>query len=448
MHRTTVRPCRARVAAPLLLLLVAGGITGCGDPLDVSDPTAILDDEVSTPEGAELLRRGALSTLYSVIGRSAFEGGLLADEFLTQPSSLYTDVLQIPSPDELWDRRETMQYYETLGSTQAYDWWQELWLRRTAVALDKLLAYALPGAREAHTGEMFAVRGFAGVRLAEDFCAGFPLHAIEDMKLVYGPPLSTEEAFEHALAALDSALAWAADSARVLNFARVARGRALLNLGRFAEAAAAVQDVPTDYVYQNEYTFNDNPLAATATGWALEGLDEGRRSVADREGGNGLDFVSANDPRVPTDSVGTTSNGALGLYTAQKYPSGSTPIVIASGIEARLIEAEAALRANDLPTWLGKLNALRATVGLVDTTDPGSDAARVDLTFRERAFWLFGTGHRLGDLRRLIRHHGRDSESVLPSGPHWRTGVYGSGTSFPFSKNEVAFSPGVTGCTE
>jgi hypothetical protein len=38
--------------------------------------------------------------------------------------------------------------------------------------------------------------------------------------------------------------------------------------------------------------------------------------------------------------------------------------------------------------------------------------------FRERAFWLFMTGHRLGDLRRLIRQYGRGAETVFPTGAY------------------------------
>jgi len=70
----------------------------------------------------------------------------------------------------------------------------------------------------------------------------------------------------------------------------------------------------------------------------------------------------------------------------------------------------------------------------------------VDLHFRERAFWLFATGHRLGDLRRLVQQYGRSSENVFPTGAYWRGGVYGTGTSLPLPNDESTASPGVTGC--
>src|SRR6185503_211029 len=83
---------------------------------------------------------------------------------------------------------------------------------------------------------------------------------------------------------------------------------------------------------------------------------------------------------------------------------------ISNGVEAKLIHAERLMVSN--PTaWLDTLNYLRDTTkftiaqggvrGLAPLTDPGTPAARVDIMFRERAFWMYLTGHRLGDLRRL-----------------------------------------------
>lgn len=39
-------------------------------------------------------------------------------------------------------------------------------------------------------------------------------------------------------------------------------------------------------------------------------------------------------------------------------------------------------------------------------------AAQEDQLFKERAYWLFLTSHRLGDLRRLVRQYGRGVSSV------------------------------------
>jgi hypothetical protein len=57
---------------------------------------------------------------------------------------------------------------------------------------------------------------------------------------------------------------------------------------------------------------------------------------------------------------------------------------------------------------------------------------RVDLVFAERAYWLFLTGERQGDLRRLVRNYGRNAEAVFPTGPYLPNGQlpsYGSDVS-------------------
>ena len=55
------------------------------------------------------------------------------------------------------------------------------------------------------------------------------------------------------------------------------------------------------------------------------------------------------------------------------YSSLSAPVVHASGVEARMIEAEAALAAGDAAGWLAKLNAARSSVsGLAPLTARGS----------------------------------------------------------------------------
>lgn len=452
MTDTTLRRRRRRrwaLIAPGLLLLVGGVITGCDDPLAVDDPTAITESDVNTAEGAELLRRGVLRELFGVAGTGAWESGLLADEFLFQQAAFW-DAATFPHTElDLLDRRASAADQAQLSAGQIYtDYgdWQSLRGRTAPVAIEKLRAYARPGEREAHVGEMFAVRAYAAMRLAEDYCAGFPMHEVENFKQVYGSPLSTQQALEYALANYDSALTSAADSARVLDFARAGRARTLLQLGRFAEAAATAATVPTNYSYRTENDMSNaaNILSSEPVSFLSWGTE---RSVADREGGNGLDFVSANDPRVALIQRGTARDGTTLFYVIGKYPTRATPIVLAGGLEARLIEAEVALYNGD-PSWLTLLNDLRATQispALGPLADPGTAAARLDLLFRERAFWLFATGTRLADLRRLIQVYGRASESVFPTGSYWRGGSYGPITAIPFAREERDF--GAQGCT-
>jgi hypothetical protein len=119
------------------------------------------------------------------------------------------------------------------------------------------------------------------------------------------------------------------------------------------------------------------------------------------------------------------------------WPTAESPLALVTGIEARMLEAEAQLKAGNDAGALATLNAARATVtGLVPLTDAGSAAARVDQLFRERAFWMFGTGHRVGDLRRLVRQYGRQAGSVFPTGEWHKGGDYGGDVTIPVPQAE------------
>ncbi len=118
-----------------------------------------------------------------------------------------------------------------------------------------------------------------------------------------------------------------------------------------------------------------------------------------------------------------------------------------------MIEAEASLQSNpnDVTTFLGKINDARSQfTGLsalpVDSV-PASFDGKVDLLFRERAFDLWLTAHRLGDLRRLIRQYGRAADSVFPHGPFFKGGDYGTDVNFPVPQDETN-NPKFKGCLD
>jgi hypothetical protein len=272
-------------------------------------------------------------------------------------------------------------------------------------------------------------------------CSGIPLGTIVDGNPVFGEPLATTALLEQAVATFDSAIVYGQDSARILNLGRVGRARALLNLARFAEAAAAVAAVPTSFSYTTFHAAVVQPNGVFAI------INNARwLTVSDREGINGLDFRSAADPRVPTAYVAKGYDGFTDVYMFTRYTSLASPIVLASGVEARLIEAEARLQAGDPQGALGILNTLRAgTPGLAPLTLQSTTAAQVDQLFRERAFWMFATGHRHGDLRRLVRQYSRPQESVFPTGPYKSGQTYGTDVTFAPDATQLG-NPSYKGC--
>src|SRR5438552_351346 len=176
------------------------------------------------------------------------------------------------------------------------------------------------------------------------------------------------------------------------------------------------------------------------------------------------------------DPVSDDSMFALAVATADSAlanRAGSDSIRVrqlASIVKARALvnrgrfAAAAAAVADDATTWLTKLNQLRGDAALlptpVDTSyrpvrgttlaslaDPVLDTARVSLLFSERAFWMFSTGHRLGDLRRLVRQYARPIESVYPTGSYVKGGLYGTAVSLPIPLDEQN-NPQFKQCTD
>lgn len=433
-----------------LALLMALPLAACDtkDLLQVEDPTFASPATLQTKAGLPTLFAGALGDFqiaYSGSGGDAFlsVASLITDEFKS------SDTFTTRTATDQRDQFPTVQ-----GNTSDAAYNRLQYARRSAqevaAAVERL---ADAGVADPRYAQLKALEGFAIVALGEGFCGAVPIsEAADGAPGELGTPLTTSQLMQEAIAVFNGALAGGPS-----NLASVGKARALLNDGKFAEAAAAVAAVPTSFVYFIEHSANsgrqNNPL------FSLQA--NGRYTLGDREGGNGQPFLAAKDPRAPwtQDPRGGFDN-SIPLFIDQRYPSFGADVVLADGIEARLIEAEAALRAGNTALWLSTLNDLRAnvrtlmtaryeayatkvpgpnnpTTTLAPLTDPGSAAARIDLMFSERAFWLLDTGHRLGDLRRLIRQYGRAQNTVFPSGAYHKGGTYGADVNFPIPFNET-----------
>ena len=78
---------------------------------------------------------------------------------------------------------------------------------------------------------------------------------------------------------------------------------------------------------------------------------------------------------------------------------------------------------------------------------PSSQAAATAVFFREKAFWTFGRGQRLGDLRRLVRQYGIPAATAFPAGTFFKGGAYGDDVNFAVPDAERA-NPLFAGCTD
>ena len=227
-------------------------------------------------------------------------------------------------------------------------------------------------------GELYALEGYAEIMLADLFCSGVPLSTLDFGKdFTYAPSSTTIAVYKDVLAKFTMALTLADTSTQVQNLTRVGRGRAFLDLGQYDSAAMAVAQVPDGFKYQ---------LAVNWGGSSEVNLLNQTATVSDLEGGNGLPFRSSGDPRAAVNAVATVDeNGlplAVPLFFPQKYSSGLqgtgfAPFTVASSIEARLIQAEAALHAGDVTTWLTLLNQLRTGGSVTVPADTVADTLGV-----------------------------------------------------------------------
>lgn len=445
--------------------------------VDVSGPSTVVDPSVvNTATAAAQLRTGALIRMMGAFGGSAVieDSGLLTDE-LTNGSGI------------LYNANSRMVLNPAISGNSggySYDAIQTARVK-AAQALQALQLYAsnTPSVPRAWQGEMYALEGYTIIWLAEQYCSGMPL---TDAPLI-GPQVltrgfTTEELFDHAIALFDSAAAIGADSTQYVNLAMVGKARALLGLGEFAAADSAVQNVPTNFVYIIPAITSGND--ATGGGFnqvARNVVPNGYIRVQDHEGTNGL--VWSTDPRTAIVTVPASAGTMLwpGKYnitaTGVIAPRTSNPgasIRLADGLEARLIQAEAALARND-GSWLTTLNMLRSTcigtapcapvptltsTSLPALVDPGTPSTRLDTLMKERAMWLYLTGHREGDLRRMAHVYNRDPSTLWPKGlisdpafpPLWSVPgtddgtPYGSDMMFGPDVNEHLNNPLYAGC--
>jgi hypothetical protein len=465
--------------AAVVLLAVSAG---CNDPLRVSIPDIVPPGSLADSAALGTLRAGALGDFSIAFsgdhpdgsGGSGegviMYGGLLADEWInseTFPTRIEVDA-------------------RTIQLTNAdVDLWYRL-LHAARNSAEKTAGrYAALRPDDPGHAEVLNLAGYTYIFFAETFCSGVPVSHLNETTgaITYGVPLTTKQLIDTAIARFDEALSVAATvsdaSSRVqmTNLASVGKARALVDSGDFGAATAAVAGVPTSFAYVSEHseisTFENNGVF---NGNAVDR----RYSVADREGVVGFPFRSVADPRTTwrlrPEGRHTGFDGLTPQYNNFRFGDRKAPIPVATGVEARLIEAEAQLQLDTATASAGFLSALNdprsnaasrsyfnpspfdRTNTLTDpipalpnltATDATNAGGAVNLLFNERARWLWLTAHRLGDLRRLERQYARPDSTVFPKGSYFKSNfpVYGTDVNIPVPITERN-NPNFTGCLD
>lgn len=414
---------------------VAGALGACN--LDVSTPDVVPPTAVEGAAALPTLLAGASGDFSVAYG--GYSNGDNSDAII-QTSGLFTDefiAADFFSTHVTIDARDANPTNDIISRVMRN-------IQRSLVSANNTAArYAQLKPNDPGFARVLNFAGFDYLFLAENFCSGVPVGSTIDAsgKTVYGTPKSTTELLNLAIVKFDSAakVATAAGDDLMLNTALVGEARALLDLNQPTQAATTVASVPTSFRFTTEH---DAANDRTKSGMYELMWINTRLTTADKEGTNGLAYVSANDPRTATEDLDVSAfDGATEIMAPLKYGSYTAPEVIADGVEARLIQAEAALRAGNYGGAGGTLeilNALRAGGGLGTLAAAPDAASQQNQLFAERAFWMFGTAHRLGDLRRLIVQYGRAANQVFPTGNYFKGDQYGTDVNLPVPQEEEA----------
>jgi len=455
-------------ATALALLAPTACIDWKNELLQPQNPGLIDQSAVSSPSAALALKVGALGKVKRLVSTPDCseclwqESGTLADEFKNadfQPDRQDIDQRQIATNNGILN-------YNNVTQIRGY----------IRDAIDGMNAF-LPQ-NTADIAELYMSLGFVEMQMAETYCNGIPLgknvKGVVDYTDAAFTPLTNTQVYDIAQAHLDSALTILgggqdANSAAVRKASLIVKARILVDKAQYAAAAALVPTSAVETAYQYLWTTSTASTSDDNGMWVLNN-SVSRITVADsfdlyngltNQIKNNLPFASANDPRVPVitgKSVGLQAeDGTTPLFLQQLWKNRDDPMVMASGLDARLIEAEGKLSAGDIPGMMTILNSLRAAppaegtfkaAAMAALPTPATKDDATSLFFREKAFWTFGRGQRLGDLRRLIRQYGRTEDKVFPTGIYFKGGTpYGHDVNFPVPDGEKV-NPQFQGCID
>lgn len=418
---------RASVAATLVFT-----VAGCKDVLNVSNPGALKEEQLTNPALEQFLVNGAIGEFQYAYGYYALWSAMLSDEAYTDHTEVGIRELSLHTISEINSTNEAVFGNLQRGVASGDD------------AVTRLKVILGAGASSSiSVARALAYGGYSYVLLGEGFC---------EAPVALGPGLTSAQLQARAVQHFDSAVtiaqAYAAIAGQsaanvavatdLINMARVGAARASLKSGDLAKArtyAALVPDTYEKFSYYSANSVRENNIMNS--GIRLTGAWQSMAAP----------FLSLNDPRVPQSPTTKTGlqQGILWLPLRPSQYSGwvatGTPGTIditsnvrfAGGLEARYIGIEA-----DGPNaaMLTFVNARRAVGGKAPVTLAGAELLAEFRMQRGIDFYL--TGQRLGDMRRY-KAAGTD---LFPKGKYpVNAEVYGTATCFVVPLSEKTGNP-------
>ena len=434
MHMPTLKYLRL-VAAGALAIAAGGVMTACktSDYLDVTSPSRIPAGSLEDPANASLLVNGAVADFECAYGGYVAATGLIGDELddATQTAARFP-----------YDQRVLISSSSTYQSASCTSLGVYSPMQTARVSADNVRRLLngwtdaqVPG-RQMLIATAAAYEGYAELLLGEGSCATVFSSFNPDGTVVYGNSITPAQAFDSAITRFTEAIAAAQAAGTgaqdLLNMAYVGRARAKLDKGDAAGARADAILVPPTFVM--------NMTASTISSrrynrvWADNGPSG---STYNQASSVGASYRTLNDPRVPVihPNVPNSTTG-VPIWVQTKYPTGATPIPIASGVEAQLIVAEADITSN--PTEAATILSASRAAGGEPVLPAGADLKSALIEERRRALFLQGT--RLYDMIRFQVPLDPAPGAKFPGG-----GTYGSQLCMPLPDVERFNNPNLKG---
>lgn len=428
--RTENRKGWGRATARLAIVVVAAmSAVACDEFFEVKNPNVIDASTVDPVADGAIFSRSALQTFASAYGSFIVYSAWFTDEARVGDT--------FPTRNEYGRRQVAEENTSTNG---------DVWFPLTrSIAQGEQVLEILGGVagQELNLARAAMTSGFGLTLQGESFCQG----TMRGPGGEPGPLMTTQQLLETAVNRFDQAIAAAgaatgAEATNILNASRVGKGRALLQLGRGAEAAQAVAQVPAAFSYSLPFVDDAGNRGRLGNGVFFYSAGGSREALVVpphyRDIGQDLTGNPANptgDPRIQFyDSGRFGQDNTLRLWSQLKYPSWAAPIRLASGLEARYIAAEGSGNAGDI---LALVNERRAVGG----EDPYAGDNPLGELVRQRQFDFWLEAKRIGDFRR----HGDLVPNILQPGPYYKDnlGDVFNQTCWPIPKVEKDANPNI-----
>jgi hypothetical protein len=420
-------PMWRRARRVLGVAVLALGLGACSQLLDVTIPGEIDARDLDNPQLARSLVVSALGEFECAYNAYTNGVSILSEEYWISSGWRNYNIWGARLEDL---RRWGGTCLDNLGNGDALGFWQALSRARfqaddVFARIEAFDAADLSMDRTQTMAQLAAYGGYAYTLLAEAYC---------EMAIDGGPLMTPAEVLGRAEERFTTAqqLAQQAGDDQIRNMALVGRARVRLNLGRDAEAAADAELVSPGFVInathstvtprrQNRIYLNTHRNEYLTVSPAYRDLQ--------------VDGVA--DPRVPVENTNRPGeDGSTPLWLQQKYPSPTSPLRIASWVEAQLIIAEARLG----QTAVDRINAVRDLHGLPHyaPANVGNDQEVLAQVLEERRREFFSEGgHRYNDMLR----HGLP----FPTGQNHKGEPYGDITCLPLPDQERIANPNIGG---